>query len=90
MVGIGPIRSIGKGGAELAVGQSFHGPAYVVKVQVGEKHICDVLAGTAHRGQALVQAVVTVEVVMAEELFGLFLTNAAIDKHPSVSDLYEQ
>lgn len=38
----------------------------------------------------MVQAVVPVEVVMAEELLGLFLTNAAIDEHPSAADLYEE
>ena len=27
---------------------------------------------------------------MAEELLGLFLTNAAIDEHPSAADLYEE
>ena len=90
VVGVGPIRGIGKGGPELAIGQSLDGPADVVEVQVGEKHICDVFSGTARRGQSLVQAVVPVEVVMAEELLGLFLTNAAIDEHPSAADFYEE
>ena len=87
---VGPIRGIGKRGNQHAIVSPDHSATHMVKVQMGEEHIGDVFASKSRGLQAAVERMVSVKVIVAEELFTLFVANAAVDEDETVLHLHEK
>jgi hypothetical protein len=64
---------------------SFHGTSNMVKVQVREQHIGNVLARKSSFMKFTIQRSVSMEVVVTEEFFRLLVSNAGIHKQQSVA-----
>ena len=78
MACVGPVAGVGKGRPEL-VAVARHGSAHVVKVQMRQKHVGDVVAVKPVCGQTAVEGRIAVQVVVAEEFFVLLGADSGVD-----------
>ena len=78
---VGPVGGVGEGGNEHVVTATNHATAHMVKVQVGEENIGDVLLGKPGFAQAAIQGMFAMQVVMAEKFLGLLVADATIDQN---------
>src|SRR5690606_34970852 len=81
MGGIGPEPGIFKGGFIAAsVPVPLYAAPTVIEMQMGQEDIGDIVPVEAHCPQGAVQAVVPPEMVIGEELFGLFVAQTVVDR----------
>ena len=86
---MGPVAGVGKGRAQL-VAVARHGSAHVVKMQMRQKHVGNVVAVEPVGRQTPVERRVAVQVVVAEELFVLLGPDARVDEGQAVAVFDEQ
>ena len=87
---VGPVGGVGEGGHKHAVAATNHAAAHMVKVQVGEEDVGDVLSGKPGLAQATIQRVFAMQVVVAEEFLGLLVADAAVDQNQPRIDFHQK
>ena len=84
-----PVFRVWERRPEVAFFVSFHSSSNMVKVQVSEQHIGDVLARKPSLVKFTIKSGVSMEVVMTEKFVGLLVANAGVNEQQSVA-LFDQ
>src|SRR5262245_3709143 len=87
---IAPVKRFGKSGHQSAVCVPLNGTAAVIEMQVGQENISNILGAKTMSSQAFFERVVSMQIIVAKELFILLVAKSVVDQDAVVAVLDQQ